>query len=224
MMAETRTQSGARIPQSEVGALYDRLSGMYDVWGILTETKARDRSLELASIEDGQNVLEVAVGTGLGFEIVVASNPTGRNVGVDLSRGMLAKAERRLQKAGLSNYELMTGTALALEGENGTFDVLLNNFMFDLLDEKDWPRVLGEFHRVLKPGGRLVLVNMTLGERFGSTIYEHIYRLSPSLMGGCRGVRLSGLLEQKGFTVHSREYYQQVLFPSEVILASRRDG
>lgn len=101
--------------------------------------------------------------------------------------------------------------------------MLLNNFKFDLLDEEDWPRVLGEFHRLLKLGGRLVLVNMTLGERFGSTIYERLYRLSPSLMGGCRGVRMSGLLEQSGFSLHSREYYQQVLFPSEVLLASRRE-
>jgi len=163
----------------------------------------------------------VAVGTGLGFEAVVGANPNGRNVGIDLSRGMLSKAERRLQKAGRTRYELRVGTALDLEEEDGTFDFLLNNFMFDLLAEDNWPKALSEFHRVLKPGGRLVLVNMTLGERFGSRFYERLYRLSPSLMGGCRGVRLSTLVDESGFTVQSREYYQQMLFPSEVILAVR---
>jgi ubiquinone/menaquinone biosynthesis C-methylase UbiE len=81
--------------------------------------------------------------------------------------------------------------------------------------------VLAEFHRVLKPGGRLVLVNMTFGEKLGSGIYQRLYRLSPALMGGCRGVRMSDLLQRNGFSVHLREYVQQLLFPSEVILASK---
>ena len=69
------------------------------------------------------------------------------------------------------------------------------------------------------PGGKLVLANMTRGEGMGSGIYERLYRLSPALMGGCRGVQLSEVLRDHGFTVQSREYFQQMLFPSEVILA-----
>ena len=64
-----------------------------------------------------------------------------------------------------------------------------------------------------------MLVNMTEGERFGSRLYDAVYRLSPKTMGGCRGVRLSDKLKQHGFRVETREYYQQLLFPSEVILA-----
>ena len=215
--------SQARVSQTDVAVLYDRLAWMYDPWGIITESKARRRSLELAAIADGQRVLEVAIGTGLAFEHVVRSNPGGRNVGIDLSNGMLAKAERRLQKAGLSNFELSVGSALRIEQGTGEFDVVLNSYLFDLLTEEHWPNVLAEFHRVLKPGGKLVLVNMTLGERFGSGIFERLYRMSPALMGGCRGVLMIKLVEQSGFTVHSREYFQQMLFPSEVILASRHD-
>ena len=76
-----------------------------------------------------------------------------------------------------------------------------------------------EFKRVLKKSGKLVLVNMTLGEKFGSGIYDRIYRVSPRLMGGCRGIRLSEKLKEHGFNVKQREYHQQCLFPSEVILA-----
>jgi ubiquinone/menaquinone biosynthesis C-methylase UbiE len=79
--------------------------------------------------------------------------------------------------------------------------------------------VLEEFRRVLKKGGRLILVNMTDGESFGSGIYRLIYRLAPKAFGGCRGVKLSAKLAQHGFEVTSREYYQQLWFPSEVILA-----
>ena len=81
--------------------------------------------------------------------------------------------------------------------------------------------ILNEFKRVLKKGGKVVLVNMTAGEKFASGIYGFLYRLSPKLMGGCRGIRLSEKLKEHGFCVKLREYHQQCLFPSEVILAQK---
>jgi hypothetical protein len=60
---------------------------------------------------------------------------------------------------------------------------------------------------------------MTEGERWGSQIYDRVYNLSPKLLGGCRGVKLSGKLQEYGFQVDVREYHQQLLFPSEVIRA-----
>jgi hypothetical protein len=82
-------------------------------------------------------------------------------------------------------------------------------------------KVLLEFKRVLKAGATLILVNMTVGETLGSRLYEFIYRVSPKIMGGCRGVKLAEKLKQRGFTVETREVYQQLLFPSEVILARK---
>jgi ubiquinone/menaquinone biosynthesis C-methylase UbiE len=211
----------ARVSQTDVGKLYDRLAGVYDIWSHLTEAHARKRSLELADMRDGQAILEVAVGTGLAFVEMVKKNPHGRNLGIDISKGMLAKAERRLRNSGCSNYELTVGNALALQAEDQSFDVLLNNYLFDLLDENDWPTVLKEFHRVLKPGGKLVLVYMTFGEKLGSGIYQRLYQFSPSLMGGCRGISLSDHLKPHGFEIKAREYFQQFFFPSEVILATK---
>ena len=52
-----------------------------------------------------------------------------------------------------------------------------------------------------------------------SRIYEAIYRLSPGALGGCRGVEMTGRLQAHGFAVDAREYHQQMLFPSEVVLA-----
>jgi hypothetical protein len=62
---------------------------------------------------------------------------------------------------------------------------------------------------------------MTIGEKFGSGIYDFMYRLSPRLMGGCRGIRLSERLKEHDFQVKRREYHQQCLFPSEVIRAHK---
>lgn len=211
----------ARVSQDQIGHVYDRLSGIYDIWGKLTESRARRRAIELANIKDGQSVLEVAVGTGLAFHEIVQRNPNGRNVGIDLSAGMLSKAVKRLGKLSGANYELSIGTAFDLKAENGSVDLLMNNYMFDLIPYDDMDKILVEFKRVLKKGGRLILVNMTEGERFGSRLYDFIYNVSPKTMGGCRGVHLSERLMSHGFTVEAREYHQQMLFPSEVILARR---
>jgi ubiquinone/menaquinone biosynthesis C-methylase UbiE len=216
-----REKLDARVLQSEIGRIYDKLAGIYDIWGALTESRARKRAIELAMIKDGSNILEVAVGTGLAFYEIVKRNPNGRNLGIDLSKGMLQKAEKRLRKLSGANYTLDIGTAFHLPMEDGTVDLLMNNYMFDLLIEEDMNRVLIEFKRVLKGGGRLIMINMTAGERFGSTLYDRIYNLYPRLMGGCRGITLSGKLADHEFTVKTREYIQQFLFPSEVILAHK---
>jgi ubiquinone/menaquinone biosynthesis C-methylase UbiE len=211
----------ARVSQNEIPKVYDSLSKTYDIWGKLAETRARDRAIELADIEDGQTILEVAVGTGLGFYEIVQRNPNGFNIGIDISPGMLQKARRRLGQLPRGNYELKIGNAYTLDEKDEQFDLLVNNYMFDLIVFDDMDIVLKEFKRVLKKSGRLILVNMTAGESIGCGIYSLLYRISPKSFGGCRGVKLADKLEQHGFKVKTREYYQQWWFPSEVILAGK---
>lgn len=209
----------ARVEQEQIGLVYDKIAPIYDVWGKLTESHARNRAIELAEIQDGQSILEIAVGTGLAFYEIVKRNPNGINIGIDLSKGMLEKAKRRLSRLSKANYTLDVGTAFNLSVENESTDILVNNYMFDLIPFEDMDRILLEYKRVLKRNGKLVLVNMTEGEHFGSKTYDFIYNMSPTTMGGCRGVKLTERLQQNGFKVEKREYYQQMLFPSEVILA-----
>ena len=96
----------ARIPQHEIGGIYNSLAGIYDIWGYLTESKARDRAIKLAEIKNGQNILEVAVGTGLAFYEIVKSNPDGTNVGIDISDGMLNKARKNSGKPNPSSSRM----------------------------------------------------------------------------------------------------------------------
>jgi len=211
----------ATVSQSEIPGVYDSLSKTYDIWGKLAETRARNRALELADIKDGQKIFEVAVGTGLGFYEIVQRNPNGTNIGVDISPGMLEKAKKRLGQLTVANYELKIGNAFGLDAEDECFDLLMNNYMFDLMAFDDMDTIVEEFKRVLRKRGKLILVNMTEGESFGSGIYSLIYRISPRSFGGCRAVKLSDRLQQHGFEVKLREYHQQLWFPSEVILACK---
>ncbi len=209
----------ARINQGHISDLYRKIAPGYDLWARVTESKARDRCLEIAAIQDGESVLEVAVGTGLAFERILKANPSGRNEGIDLTEAMLIRAEKRAASAGIKNYRLAVGDAYALDFPDNDFDVLINNYMFDLLPEDDFPRVLAEFRRVLRPGGRLVLVNMTKGVRWYNSIWEWVYRMNPAWLGGCRGVQVLPLLGQIGFVTLERQYISQMTFPSEVICA-----
>jgi len=209
----------ARIKKGQVSELYRKIAPVYDLWARLTESKARDRCLEIAAIRDGEAILEVAVGTGLAFEKILRANPSGRNEGIDLTETMLARAETRAVGSGTKNYRLAVGDAYALNFADNDFDVLINNYMFDLLPENDFLTVLAEFRRVLRPGGRLVLVNMTKGMSWYNRIWEWVYRVNPAWLGGCRAVQLLPTLAESGFAESKRQYISQMTFPSEIICA-----
>jgi ubiquinone/menaquinone biosynthesis C-methylase UbiE len=207
----------AKLSKAQIPEVYRGKAAVYDIWGKLTESKAQGRCLELANIQDGEAILEVAVGTGLSFRQVLQQNPSGINEGFDLSEAMLAKAREKAVETAVSNYRLRVGDAYNLEYQDGSFDLLINNYMFDLLPEADFIPVLQGFYRVLNPGGRLVLLNMAKGEHWYNHIWDRLYRIQPSWMGGCRGVALLEHVKAVGFQHVSREFISQMTFPSEVI-------
>ena len=206
-----------QFEKAQVVAIYRKIAPSYDLWAWLTESKARDRCLELAAIQNGEKVLEVAVGTGLAFERILQANPSGRNEGIDLTEAMLNRADKRAANSGSRNYRLRVGDAYDLDFHDNSFDVLINNYMFDLLPQEDFPTVLGEFKRVLRPGGRLAMVNMANGERWYNGVWERIYRINPALLGGCRSISLLPQLKVCGFRQAKREYMSQLTFPSEIV-------
>ncbi len=209
----------ARLNKKTVIEVYSQIASLYDLWGMMTETKARRRALTLANIQNGESVLEVAIGTGLTFQEILRANPNGHNVGVDLTPAMLEKARLRVAKSGGANYQISVGDAYNLKFPDHQFDLVMNNYMFDLLPEQDFVLVLKEFRRMLKPNGRIILVNMTKGEHFYQQVWESIYRLNPRLLGGCRGVLLSPAMRTVGFADIHRETVSQLGFPSEIISA-----
>ena len=102
----------ARIEKERVSDVYSKIAWFYDSWAWLTETKARNRCLEIAAIED---VLEAAVGTGLAFVKILEANPSGRNEGIDLTVAMLAHADRKASRTGFESYRLQVGDAYELD-------------------------------------------------------------------------------------------------------------
>ena len=212
----------ARYTHKELVRKYDLIASVYDLFGILAETKARHRALEMAAIRDGEKILEVAFGTGLNFIEILRRNPHGWVDGIDVSAKMIEKTKKRIAKTGQRNYTLHLCDCRHLPFEDGTFDVVMNQYLLDILPVKDFIPILREFKRVLRDGGRIVLVHMTKGEKWVNQIYEEIYKLKPPLLAGCRGVMAQPFLEETGFREFRREFVSQLGFPSEVVKGMKR--
>lgn len=212
----------ARLPHSAVPATYTWIAPIHDWLAILVESQARRLGLEWLAVADGETVLEVAVGTGLSLPHLLRANPSGWTEGIDAAPAMLRRAERRAKCHSKARYRLQLGTAYALPFADNTFDAVLNSYMFDLLPEDRFVHVLQEYKRVLKPGGRLVQMHMTLGHRWYNNLWEWLYRLHPPLLGGCRGITLAPYYHKAGFTDVRRAYLSQWTFASEVLYGRKR--
>jgi demethylmenaquinone methyltransferase/2-methoxy-6-polyprenyl-1,4-benzoquinol methylase len=201
-----------------VERFYDTVAPLYGVWARLTESRAAQRALEVAALQPGESVLEVGMGTGDFFSRLSLAAKGGRCVGVDISAEMLRRARRRLQadrRAGL----LCRGDALQLPFPPASFDVIFSCYMLDLLPETDIPRALGEFLRVTKPQGRLVVTVMARQARGFDAIWMWVHRHAPALVGGCRPVALAPALAATGWRVELAEEISQSGFRSELFLA-----
>lgn len=208
--------------EDDVKDAYSKVAWFYNFWSWLTESDAAGKVIELADINDGERILEVAVGTGPVFAEIVRRNQKGMTEGLDISPNMLARARQRMKGFRQEHYRLRTGSAYALPFDSGTFDLVVNNFMLDLLPEEDFKAVLSEFARVLKPGGRVVLSTMSFGARWYNAVWPWIAKHLPSLLTGCRPVSLSPYLTDAGFVSLQSVFISQSTFPSEVLRAEKR--
>jgi len=201
----------------DVVGLYSRVAAIYDAWTWFTETKSLHAALERARIRDGEAVLEVAVGTGIAFREILKRNPSGRNVGIDLTASMLRRARQKAERIGVP-HELLVADARSLSFEDKSFDVVVNNNMLGLLPQADLAPILSEMSRVLRPGGRLVIVTMM---RPATRFADWIYRVGAEWLGGWRAVDIEPLVGDAGFESVSREVVMQLGIPSEVLIARK---
>ncbi len=137
---------------------------------------------------------------------------------------MLRLTRERLGAERVANAKLAEADARRLPFRSESFDVVYNGYMLDLIPFDEMTLVLTEFGRVLRPGGRLVLLNMSK-DGDAPTLRERIYDLLPAalalyLLGGCRPVMMEGRVRETGFERISRTFVPG-RFPSEIVLARK---
>jgi len=222
-MRDRRPVLPARLDTKGVVEAYRRIAPVYDLWGRMTESRAHRLCLGWLDLQAARRVLDVATGTGALVRGAAAEAPGARFIGADLSRSMITRARASLDRLRVS-FQPVLADARRLPFRSSTIDVILNGYMFDLLPEEQFAEVLAEFSRVLVPGGQLGLINMAVSEKIRERFWETIYRIRPSLLGGCRGVRMTAHLAEAGFSVGRTGRVTQLGFPSEIIVARNRGG
>lgn len=200
---------------------YNKLSRSYDILADRTEAPLRRKGLELLAAAPGETVLEVGSGTGRSLaELATTVGDQGLALGVDLAEGMTLQTRRRLDRLGLNTTAFVAcGDALRLPLRNRCIDALYSSFCLELFDTPDIPRMLAECRRVLKPGGRAVVVSLSRhSEEFAVRAYEWTHRHFPNLFD-CRPIHVEDSLRAAGFRI-SRSILEHMWVPVEIVLAT----
>jgi demethylmenaquinone methyltransferase/2-methoxy-6-polyprenyl-1,4-benzoquinol methylase len=161
--------AGARsgtLEEGQVRAMFDRIAGLYDVMNSVMTAglhhRWRERAADLAALAPGDRALDVATGTGdLALELGRRVGPSGEVVGSDFSEGMLEHARRKGE--GTANVRFEQANALALPYADGEFAAATVGF--GASNFSDLPQGLREMTRVVRPGGKVVVLEITTPTR-----------------------------------------------------------
>ncbi|MFO0800534.1 MAG: methyltransferase domain-containing protein [Gemmataceae bacterium] len=127
--------------------------------------------LGLHPVRPGDTVVDI--GCGAGMDSILAARKvgaSGRVIGVDMTQEMVRKATDNAVAAGVTNTEFHEGEADRLPVGDGSADVVISNGVFNLCFDK--PKVLAEVFRVLRPGGRVQMADILLGETVTDVVVE----------------------------------------------------
>jgi demethylmenaquinone methyltransferase/2-methoxy-6-polyprenyl-1,4-benzoquinol methylase len=166
MNPDTRPQPSDRPAQfaEQVQAMFDRIAGKYDLLNTLMTAGLhhawRERAVDRAEVSPGDSVLDVCCGTGdLALELAQRVSPGGRVVGCDFSEQMLDLAREKAEGRRAESVRFEWADALNLPYDDGRFDAVTVGFGVRNFSDRD--RGIEEMTRVLKPGGRLAILEFT---------------------------------------------------------------
>lgn len=174
--------AAGRMEAGQVQAMFDRIAGVYDLLnGVMTaglHHRWRERAADLARVGPGSRVLDVATGTGdLALELAGRVGAQGEVVGSDFSEAMLARARIKAQDAGggagagALRFEWADATDLPYPDDS--FDAATVGF--GARNFGDLSRGLAEMARVVRPGGRVVVLEMTTPTRPPLSIFFRLW-------------------------------------------------
>jgi len=145
-----------------------------------------------AGLRSGEDVVDLGSGGGIdGLLAARTVGPSGSVVGVDFLADMVARATRAAAEAGMSNVRFVEGLIEAVPLRDASTDVVISNGVVNLSPRK--ARVLAEAFRILRPGGRLAIVDLVLEHDLPPEIQTH-----PAAWAGCLSGALSEVALYKG--------------------------
>jgi demethylmenaquinone methyltransferase / 2-methoxy-6-polyprenyl-1,4-benzoquinol methylase len=173
--------------------MFDRIAGRYDLLNSVMTAglhhRWRQRAADRAELRVGETALDVCCGTGdLALELARRVAPGGHVVGCDFSEPMLDLAREKAAQGGAGGVRFEWADALRLPYDDGRFDAATVGFGARNLSDLD--AGLAEMRRVLRPGGRLVILEITRPLRPPlSTFYSLWFDRAVPLLGALAGDR-----------------------------------
>jgi demethylmenaquinone methyltransferase/2-methoxy-6-polyprenyl-1,4-benzoquinol methylase len=209
--------------KSETRAFYNKIAKVYDLLAEHSEGPVRLAGLEKLAAREGEKVLEIGCGTGHCLVAIAKTvGPGGKAYGVDISEEMLKHTQQIAEREQVADrVELQCGDATHLPFTDGCMDGIFMSFTLELFDTPEIPQVLAECKRVLRHGGRIVVVGMSKEDAHGAIfqIYEWSHRHFPNFVD-CRPIFVRRAMETAGFSVHDAEK-MSMWVPVEIVSASR---
>jgi demethylmenaquinone methyltransferase/2-methoxy-6-polyprenyl-1,4-benzoquinol methylase len=211
------------LSRAETKALYDKIAKVYDLMSEHTEGPVREAGLRMLAPQPGETVLEIGFGTGHALVWLARTvGPSGKVQGIDLSDGMLAVTEDLVRDEGVADrVELRTGDATNLPYPADSMDAVFMSFTLELFDTPEIPVVLAQCRRVLKTGGRIVVVSMSKEGEHGLVYeaYEWTHRHFPNFVD-CRPILVSRAVAAAGFQVTEKRNLQ-IWVPMQIVRAAK---
>ncbi|MFV2056860.1 MAG: class I SAM-dependent methyltransferase [Thiohalomonadales bacterium] len=220
--------------KTSITEAFDFIAASYNHTALRFFPFCADRLVRILEPKPSDKILDVATGTGVvAIAIAQAVKARGRVLAVDLSKNMLEQAEQSIQKMGLTNIDLFTMDAEALDFKNNYFDAVTCSF--GLFFMPSMSTALTEWRRVTKPGGTVLFTSFTedafqpMVEDFIKDIVEFGVPMDESSMVArrlydrdlCQGLMLeSGYQDvevkqiQVGYHLRDAEEWWQVLWNS----------
>jgi demethylmenaquinone methyltransferase / 2-methoxy-6-polyprenyl-1,4-benzoquinol methylase len=173
-----REPQPGRLEAAQVRAMFDRIAGIYDLMnGAMTaglHHRWRARTADVALVGPGSRVLDVATGTGdLALELARRVGPHGEVVGSDFAEAMLERAREKASSAPEPRPRFEWADALSLPYEDGRFDAATVGF--GARNFADLGRGLAEMRRVVRPGGRVVVLEITTPTRPPLSLFYRVW-------------------------------------------------
>ena len=186
MTGPKETRRGNSVPEAEVAELFDSIAPVYDrVNTLMTaggDGRWRRAAAAATELRSGQSAVDVACGTGkLSATLAARVGPFGRVVGVDLAPAMVATAQAA--HPDLVQLSFQVANALALPFDDATFDAA--TIAFGLRNLADFEAGFGELARVVRPGGRVVCLELSVPPQrgWGRFFRGSFGRLAPLVAG-----------------------------------------
>ncbi|MBA2253766.1 MAG: ubiquinone/menaquinone biosynthesis methyltransferase [Chloroflexi bacterium] len=186
------SRSGNPVPEADVAGMFDAITPVYDRMNTLmtlgSDARWRRRAVAETALGPAEAVIDVACGTGkLTALLAGVVGPFGRAEGIDLSPVMIEKASARYRS--MVQLRFQVGNALSLPFADGEFDAA--TIAFGLRNLADFEGGFRELRRVVRPGGRVVCLELSLPRsRTWARVFHGTFRrvapVAASIIGGRR--------------------------------------